>query len=92
MEDPEVMVFLGNIESAGVGLTLISSHICIFNSYSWIPANNSQIQDRIARIGQKFLCHIYFQLFRDTISEDMWENVIKKEIVINSVVKKEEDK
>ena len=92
MEDPEIMVFLGNIESAGVGLTLISSHICLFNSYSWIPANNSQIQDRVVRIGQKHLCHIYYQLFRNTISEDMWENVIKKEIVINTIVKKEEDK
>lgn len=92
MEDPNTMVFIGNIQAAGVGLTLISSHICVFSSYDWVPANNFQIMDRIDRLGQKHVCEIYFQLFRNTISEDMWENVIKKEIVINKIIKTEEEK
>lgn len=92
MNDPETTVFIGNIIAAGVGLTLISSHICIFNSYDWVPGNNFQMMDRIHRIGQKEDVQVYFQLFNNTISEHMWETVIRKEMNINKVIKKEYDK
>ena len=92
MVDPNTMVFIGNIQAAGVGLTLISSHIVVFSSYDWIPGNNLQIMDRVDRIGQKHVCEIYFQLFKDTISEYMWKNVMEKEMVINEIIKKEEEK
>lgn len=92
MNDPETTVFIGNIIAAGVGLTLISSHICVFNSYDWVPGNNFQMMDRLHRIGQKEDVQVYFQLFNDTISEHMWETVIRKEMNINKVIKTEYDK
>ena len=33
---------------------------------------------------------IYFQIFKDTQYEKMWDIVLKKELVINQVIKKEE--
>lgn len=92
MNDPKTTVFIGNIIAAGVGLTLTSSHICIFNTYDWVPGNNEQMMDRIHRIGQKEDVEIYYQLFSDTISEDMWEKIIRKKMNIDSVIKEEHDK
>lgn len=92
MTDPKTTVFIGNIIAAGVGLTLTSSHICIFNSYDWVPGNNLQMMDRVHRIGQKNDVEVYFQLFNNTISEHMWETIIRKELSINQVIKTENNK
>ena len=92
MTDPKTTVFIGNIIAAGVGLTLTSSHICIFNSYDWVPSSNWQMMDRVHRIGQKNDVEVYFQLFSNTISEHMWETIIRKELSINQVIKTENNK
>lgn len=92
MNDPKTTVFIGNIIAAGVGLTLTASHICIFNSYSWVPGDNAQTFDRVHRIGQKEDVQVYFQLFSDTISERMWDTIIRKELNINKVIKEEKTK
>lgn len=92
MTDPKTTVFIGNIIAAGVGLTLTSSHICIFNSYDWVPGNNLQMMDRVHRIGQKNDVEVYFQLFSNTISEHMWETIIRKEMNIDKVIKTENNK
>ena len=92
MTDPKTTVFIGNIIAAGVGLTLTSSHICIFNSYDWVPSSNWQMMDRVHRIGQKNDVEVYFQLFNNTISEHMWETIIRKELSINQVIKTENNK
>lgn len=92
MNDNKTTVFIGNIIAAGVGLTLTSSHICIFNSFDWVPGNNSQTQDRLFRIGQKNDVQVYYQLFSDTISERMWNTIIRKELNIEKVIKEEKNK
>ena len=92
MTDPKTTVFIGNIIAAGVGLTLTSSHICIFNSYDWVPSSNWQMMDRVHRIGQKNDVEVYFQLFSNTISEHMWETIIRKEMNIDKVIKTENNK
>lgn len=52
MNDPECMVFIGNIKVAGVGLTLTeSSDIDMFES-DWSPAGNAQAIKRVHRYGQ----------------------------------------
>ena len=92
MEDPNVMVFLGQIIAAGVGLTLTSSHIIIFNDIDYVPSNNRQFEDRCYRIGQQHDVDIYYQIFRDTQYENIWNTVMAKELVINQVIKKEDEK
>ena len=90
--DPNVMVFLGNIQAAGVGITLLASHVLIFNNISFVPSDNLQMQDRIYRIGQTKDVDIYYQIFRDTQYEKMWNIVLRKSLVINQIVKKEAEK
>jgi len=91
-KDPNIMVFIGNIQAAGVGITLLSSRIMIFNNISFVPGDNFQMQCRIYRIGQKRDVDIYYQIFRDTQYEKMWNIVLRKSLVINQIVKKEDEK
>ena len=92
MNNDNVMVFCGNIIAAGVGLTLTSSHTCVYNSFEWVPGNNSQMCDRIHRISQTKDVEIYYQLFTNTISETIWNTVVKKEINIDKIIVKEDEK
>ena len=90
--DPNVMIFIGNIIAAGVGITLTSSRVVIFNNFSYVPGDNSQFQDRVHRIGQTRDVHIFYQFFKDTQYEKMWNTVLSKSLIINQVIKKEEEK
>lgn len=92
MENPDIMVFIGNIIAAGVGITLISSHNLIFNDMSYVPGDNFQMQDRIHRIGQTHDVDIYYQIFKDTQYDKMWNTVLKKAMTIDAIIKKEDDK
>ena len=90
--DPNVMIFIGNIIAAGVGITLTSSRVVIFNNFSYVPGDNNQFQDRVHRIGQTRDVHIFYQFFKDTQYEKMWNTVLSKSLIINKVIKKEDEK
>lgn len=90
--DENTKIFIGNIISAGVGITLTVSNKLIFNDISYVPSDNSQFQDRIYRIGQKKDVDIYIQVFKGTQYEKIWNTVLKKELTINSVIKTENEK
>lgn len=90
--DDRVMVFIGQVIAAGVGLNLVSSHIMIFNNIDFVPGNCRQMEDRIYRIGQKHDVDIYYQMFRGTQYEKIWNTVMRKELAINQVIKKENEK
>lgn len=91
-ENPNVMVFLGNIIAAGVGITLTVSQSVIYNNMSFVPGDNRQMEDRCYRIGQTKDVDIYYQMFRNTQYEKMWDIILKKELTINSIIKKESEK
>ena len=92
MESPQVMVFIGQIIACGVGLTLTASNFLVFNSYSWVAADNKQVEDRIYRLNQTKAVTCVYQLFTDSISQHMFEKVIQKEIVMNKTIKSEKEK
>ena len=92
IENPDVMVFLGNVIAAGVGITLVISNKLIFNNLSFVPGENRQMEDRCYRIGQTKDVDIYYQMFRGTQYERMWNTVMRKELIINQVIKKEDEK
>ena len=92
MGDDNVKVFLGNIKSAGVGITLISSSKLIFSDMSYVPADNEQMQNRVYRIGQTKPVDIYCQIFRNTQYEKMWNIILRKQMTIDSVIKQEDEK
>ena len=86
MHNDNIKVFVGNIEACGVGLTLTAGNIAIFNSFSWVPADNNQAMDRVFRITQKEDVKIYFQIYNNTASSDMWDKINDKTKVIDNVV------
>lgn len=92
IEDPSVMVFIGNMQAAGVGINLVVSRVLVFNNISWVPGDNQQMCDRIYRMGQKRDVHIFYQFFKDTQYEKMWNTVLRKSLVIDQVIKKEDEK
>jgi SWI/SNF-related matrix-associated actin-dependent regulator 1 of chromatin subfamily A len=84
--NPKIKVFVGNIKSAGVGITLTEGTVVIFNSFDWVPGNNEQAEDRAFRIGQKNDVNVYYQLFDDTISTRMWNMLNTKKNIINTIM------
>ncbi len=84
--NPKIKVFIGNIKSAGVGITLTEATVVIFNSFDWVPGNNEQAEDRAYRIGQNNDVNVYYQLFEDTISTRMWEMLRNKKDVISTIM------
>lgn len=90
--DETTMVFLGNINAAGVGITLTRASKLIFNDMSYVPGDNLQMMDRVCRIGQEKDCDIYFQIFKGTQYENIWNIVMKKSFTIDQIIKKEDEK
>lgn len=82
----KIKIFIGNIASAGVGITLTEGTIVIFNSFDWVPGNNEQAEDRCFRIGQKNHVNVYYQLFSGTVSMVMWHTLMNKQEVINKII------
>lgn len=51
-KDPKVKVFIGQIQAAGVAITLTAAHEVLFVEQSWTPGDNAQAAMRCRRIGQ----------------------------------------
>lgn len=84
--NPKIKVFVGNIKSAGVGITLTEGTVVVFNSFDWVPGNNEQAEDRAYRIGQDNNVNVYYQLFENTISTRMWEMLRNKKDIISTIM------
>jgi SNF2 family DNA or RNA helicase len=92
MTDKDIKVFIGNLQSAGVGISLVVSTKLIFNSFSYSNADNKQMEDRVHRLNQKNDVDIYYQFFDDTQNEKMWNIVLKKDDIFKTVIKTENNK
>lgn len=90
--DENVKVFIGNIVSASMGLTLTAGSVIVFNNFSFVPSDNLQAEDRIYRIGQDKPCTIYYQSFNGTYFDKMLEIVHSKEEVIDKIIITEKEK
>lgn len=90
--DDSIKVFIGNIISASVGLTLVAGDVVVFNNFSFVPADNLQAEDRIHRLNQTKPCTVYYQSFNDTYFDRMLEIVHDKEEVINKIIVTEKEK
>jgi SWI/SNF-related matrix-associated actin-dependent regulator 1 of chromatin subfamily A len=85
------MVFIGNIISAGVAITLTRSTYVVFNSFDWVPGNSEQAEDRSYRLGQKNNVTVYYNLFEDTIVSKMWHTLNRKKSIINQIMSRNDN-
>ena len=92
MTDKDIKVFIGNLQSAGVGISLVVSTKLIFNSFSYSNADNKQMEDRVHRLNQINDVDIYYQFFDGTQNEKMWKIVLKKDDIFKTVIKTENNK
>ena len=85
-ENPKVKVFVGNIKAAGVGITLTSAEVVIFNDLSFLPSDMAQAEDRAYRYGQKNNVLVYYPIFDNTIEAIIYDIVNAKKKVIATVM------
>lgn len=85
-EDPNTTVFIGQIDTAGTGITLTAADTCVYYSKNFNYATYSQSLSRIHRIGQRNIC-TYIDLEVDkTIDELISQSLAKKEDMAKTVV------
>ena len=84
-------VFVGNIIAAGVGITLTASQNMIVNDYDWVPANHSQAEDRIHRIGQQKKVNINYVYANSTFDENITNLLEQKLNNISQIVDGKEE-
>ena len=82
---PECRVFIGNIQSAGVGLTLTAARTVVFAELDWVPGHVSQAEDRAHRIGQKDNVNVYHLVVDGSIDSWLARTIMKKQAVIKAV-------
>ena len=82
----EVRLFVGNIQAAGVGLTLTAADTVVFAELDWTPGNILQASDRIHRIGQKNACVIQIFVTKDSIEEYILRRLVEKKEVCERVL------
>ena len=68
-EDPEIKVFIGQLQTTGMGLTLTAANVAVFYSLDFSYANYKQSRARIHRIGQKQKCLYIHLVGKGTVDE-----------------------
>ena len=84
--DPETRVFVGQIQAAGVGLTLTAASRVLFIEASWVCGENEQAVDRCHRIGQKDSVLAQFIVFEETLDADILKASLTKQKAIDRIL------
>lgn len=84
--DPACMLFVGNIDAAGEGISLTVSSNLLFFEFPWKPGQYRQARDRIYRIGQELPVTIWNFIARGTIDEDIIKLLERKADIIDKAV------
>jgi len=84
--DPAVKVFVAQVQTAGLGITLHAADTAIFYSLDYSFANYDQCRARIHRIGQKNNCTYIHLVARMTVDEKVLSALAEKKSLADQVV------
>lgn len=84
--DPDTTVFIGQIDTAGTGITLTAADTCVFYSVNFNYATYSQSLSRIHRIGQRNRCTYIHLVVEKTVDDTILNALAKKEDLAKTVV------
>ena len=65
--DPDVQVFVGQIATAGLGITLTAASTLVFYSTDYSMSNHEQARARIHRVGQRENCTYIYLAAKGTV-------------------------
>lgn len=84
--DSDVLVFVGQIATAGLGITLTKSSTMVFYSLDYSMSNFEQTKARIHRAGQCDPCTYIYLIARGTIDEKVMKALNKKYNLASSLI------
>ena len=85
-KDSNTKVFVGQIQTTGMGLTLTAADTAVFYSLDYSFSNYEQAKARIHRIGQKNKCTYIHLIAQKTIDEKVFDALKKKKSIADLVV------
>lgn len=84
--DDNVKLFIAQIQTAGLGITLTAADTAVFYSLDFNYSNYSQAISRIHRIGQKSVCTYINLIATDTVDEKIIKSLESKEDIAKNIV------
>jgi len=78
--------FVGNIQAAGVGLTLTASDTVIFVEPDWSPSKMVQAEDRAHRIGQTNTVHVINLVASGSMEARIMPAIVRKQEIIDKTL------
>jgi SNF2 family DNA or RNA helicase len=84
--DPECKVFIGQLQTTGMGLTLTAANVAVFYSLDFSYANYEQSRARIHRIGQTQKCLYIHLVAKGTVDEKVMEALRRKSDIARLMV------
>lgn len=85
--NPDIKLFVGNLQTAGTGITLTKACKCIFYSETYTWGDFEQSKARIYRIGQNAPCVYYHLLAENTVDELIYKSNLDKTDLIEEFKK-----
>lgn len=88
--DLECRVFIGNIQAAGMAITLTAASTLFFAETSWVPGDNDQVIGRIRRHGQTEQVHVKFLVIKGSLDETILRRAYEKKEGLDEVLNRKE--
>lgn len=85
-QEGDSQVFIGQIQSAGVAITLTRSCDVVFLEYDWLSVLNEQAVDRVYRIGQKNAVMAHYLVSEHPFDSALVDAMIMKQKQISKVI------